>query len=145
MANNPFFSDVTTEAAINAMAALFNNGFLRIYSGTQPNDANTAITTQTLLSTLRFNATGFATSSPSGTAPSRVVTAAANAITSDPNAAATGTASWFRAFKSDGTSVIMDGSIGATGGGSFDMTLATTSIVAGETVQATSFTLTQPE
>lgn len=145
MANNPFFTDATTSAAINAMTALFNSGFLRIYTGTQPNDANTALGSQTLLSTLRFGATAFAGGSASGTAPSRVVTASANAIAADTNAAATGTATWFRAYKSDGTTVIMDGSVGATGSGSFDMTLATTSIVAGETVQVTSFTLTQAE
>jgi len=145
VANNPFFADATTQSAINAMAALFNTGYIRIYTGTQPNDANTALGSQTLLSTLRFGGTAFAASSPSGTAPSRVVTANANAITPDTNAAATGTATWFRALKSDGTTVIMDGSVGATGSGSFDLTLATTSIVAGETVQITSFTLTQPE
>ena len=142
MANNPFFADATAAAGINAMAALFNSGYLRIYNGTQPADANTAISSQTLLSTLRFGATAFGSGVPSGTAPSRVTVVTANAITSDTDAAATGTASWFRCCKSDGATVIMDGSVGTAG---CDLDLASTSIVAGETVQVNSFTLTQAE
>jgi len=142
MANNPFFTDATIEAGLNGETALFNTGYLRIYSGSQPTDANTAVGAQTLLSTLRFGSTAFGASVASGTAPNRVVVATANAITSDTNAAATGTASWFRVLKSDGSTVVMDGSVGTSG---CDLNLASTSIVAGETVQVNSFTLTTAE
>jgi hypothetical protein len=142
MSNNPFFADATAEASLNALTALLNTGKLEIFSGTQPADANTAITSQTKLSTLTFGSTAFATATASGTAPSRNATATANAITSDTSAAATGTATWFRAYKADGTTVVMDGSVGTSG---CDLNLNTTSIVAGATVQVSSFTVSQPE
>lgn len=107
MANNAFISDTAANAEANALAALLNNGYLRIYDGTQPANANTAITTQNKLAELRFGATAF------GAAAAGIATA--NAITSDTDAAATGTATWFRAFKSDGTTVVFDGSVGTSG------------------------------
>jgi hypothetical protein len=142
MANAPFFSDATTIASVNAIAALVNSGFLKIYSGSQPTDANTAITSQTLLSTLTFGSTAFATATASGSAGSKVVTATANAIGSDTNAAATGTASWFRAYKSDNTTGAFDGSVGTSGA---DLNLNTTSIVSGATVSVTAFSITELE
>ena len=142
MANNPFFSDGTVIAVTAAITARLNSGTLCLFNGSQPADANTAITSQTKLSTLTFGATAFGTPAASGTAPSRVVTASANSITSDTNAAATGTASWFRCYESDGVTVVFDGSVGTSG---CDVNLNTTSIVQGATVALTSFTITQPE
>ena len=143
MALNPFFADATAEAAVNAVTALANSGKLEIYSGTQPTDANTAIGAQVLLSSgLTMGSTAFGASSASGSAGSKVVTATANSITSDTSAAATGTAAWFRLYKSDGTTVIMDGSVGTSG---CDLNLSTTSIVMGATVAVTSLTLTMLE
>ena len=143
MAFNPFYADNTVITSMTAMVALFNSGKLEIYSGTQPTDANTALGAQVLLSTMTMGSTAFGTPAASGSAPTKVVTATANSITSDTSAAATGTASWFRAFKSDGTTKIMDGSVAASG--SYDMILNTTSIVAGATVSCTSFVITQAE
>jgi hypothetical protein len=60
-----------------------------------------------LLAELRFGATAF------GAAVAGVATA--NAITAEDAALATGTATWFRALKSDGTTVVFDGSVGTTG------------------------------
>jgi hypothetical protein len=122
---------INAEAA--AAAALFNSGYLRLYTGTQPANANAALSGNTLLATLRFNATAFAN-------VNGVLTA--NAITSDTNAAATGTATFFRAFESDGTTVLMDGSIGTSGA---NMNIATTSINAGQTVSCSSFVHTLNE
>ena len=51
-----------------------------------------------------------------------------NAITQDSNANNTGTASWFRALKSDGSTVLFDGTVGVSGS---DLNIATTAIVAG--------------
>jgi hypothetical protein len=142
MALNPFFSDETTKAAVDAMAAKCNGGTLKIYAGAQPTDANTAVGAQTLLATLTLSATAFGASVASGSAGSKVVTATANAITDDTSADATGTAAWFRVLKSDGTSIVMDGSVGTSG---CDLNLATTSLVAGADVAVSSFTITQAE
>lgn len=143
MANHPFFADATVIAGVKAVVLLLNSGKLEIYSGSQPTDANTALGSQTLLSTLTFGATAFADPPvASGSAGSKVVTSTANTITSDTSAANTGTAAWFRAFKSDGTTVVMDGSVDTSGA---DLNLNTTSIVAGATVSCTSFTVTQLE
>lgn len=132
MALNPKRSNTAVSAAADAVCPLLNNGYLRIYSGTQPATADTAVTTQTLLAELRWNATAF------GAASSGVATA--NAITSDISADNTGTATWFRALKSDGTTVVFDGSVGTSGA---DLNLNSTSISAGAAVSVTSFTYTE--
>jgi hypothetical protein len=62
-----------------------------------------------------------------------------NAITQDSSANNTGTASWFRALRSDGSTVLFDGTVGTSGS---DMNIATTSIVAGSIVGVTSFVYT---
>jgi uncharacterized glyoxalase superfamily protein PhnB len=139
MANTPFFSDEAAKAAVDAVAALCNSGTLKIYTGSQPTDANTAVSGQTLLATLTFGSTAFGASSASGSAGSKVVTATANSITGDTSADNTGTAAWFRALKSNGTSIVFDGSVGTSG---CDLNLATTSIVSGQEVDVTSFTIT---
>jgi len=142
MALNPFYADATAVATMNALAALFNSGYVEIYSGSQPTDANTAVGAQVKLSTLTLGSTAFGSAAASGSAGSKIVTITANAIGSDTNAANTGTAAWFRAYKSDNSTVIMDGSAGTSG---CDMTINTTAIVAGATVSATSFVITTNE
>lgn len=96
------------------------SALLRIYSGTQPATGGTATT---LLAELTMNAT-FAPSASGG-----VLTL--NAVTADSSANATGTATWFRIVKSDGTTHVMDGTVGQ---GSGDLSLDSTSIVSGGTV-----------
>jgi len=133
MAKNPKFSNVGVSAKADAMLALLNNGYLRIYDGAQPTDADSGVGGAVLLAELRFNATAF------GVAVAGV--ALANAITPDASADATGTATWFRCLKSDGTTVIHDGSVGA--GGTFDLVLNSTSIQVGAEVTITTFTYTE--
>jgi hypothetical protein len=142
ISNNPYFSDATTEAAVNAVAVLLNSGNISVYTGTQPADANTALSGNTLLASMGFGSTAFASATASGSAGSRVVTATANSITSDTDAAATGTATWFRCYKSDGVTGVMDGAVGTSGS---DLNLNTTSIVEGATVAVTAFSITQAE
>lgn len=132
MALSPKLSNTAANAAADAVCALANSGKLRIYDGTQPATADTAITTQTLLAELTLNATAF------GAASAGVATA--NAITSDASADATGTASWFRVLKSDGTTVLFDGSVGTSG---CNLNLNTTSIVAAAAVAVSALTYTQ--
>jgi hypothetical protein len=142
MASNLFLSDTAAKAGCDAVAALANSGTLKIYDGTQAADANTAVGAQVLLATLTFGATAFGASAATGTTPTRKATATANTITGDTSADATGTATWFRLLESNGTTVVMDGSVGTSG---CDLNLATTSLVAGVDVEVTSFTLSQPE
>lgn len=129
MALNTQLSDAAVEAEGDALAALLNSGYLRIYDGTQPATADTAVSTQVLLAELRFGATAF------GACVAGLLTA--NAITADSSANASGTASWFRALKSDGTTAILDGSVGTSAA---NMIIATTAISSAQTVSCSSFT-----
>lgn len=103
------------------------SGKLRLYSGTRPATGG-AITT--LLVELTLNAT-FAPGAASG-----VLTA--NAIASG-TAVATGTASWARIFKADGTTICIDLGVGTSGQ---EVTIATTSIVTSGTVSCSSLVIT---
>ena len=132
MALNPKRSNAAVNAAADALTTLLNNGYLRIYDGAQPATADTAVSSQTLLAELRFNATAF------GAASAGVATA--NAFTSDASANNPGTASWFRALKSDGTTVVFDGSVGTT---SADLVVNSTGISTGAEVSVSSFTYTE--
>lgn len=140
MANNPFFSDATTQAAVDAMAARANGGFIMVYSGSQPADANQPVT-GTLLAKLPLSATAFAASTASGSTGSRVVTAVANPITSQA-ALATGTAGYHALMKSDGVTVVAMGSVGTSG---CDLNLNSTGLVSGTNVSVSSYTLSQNE
>ena len=118
---NTMLNAITTAAGASAL--------LRIYSGSRPATGGTATT---LLAELTCNAT-FAPAASGG-----VLTL--NAITQDSSADATGTASWFRIVKSDGTTHVLDGNVGTSGS---DLNLTTTSIVAAQPVSVTSFTITE--
>lgn len=112
--------------AINTFAG--NSGKLRIYSGTRPATGGTATT---LLAELTMNATR------APNASGGVQTA--NAITSG-TAVATGTASWARELKSDGTTQVADLGVGTSGQ---EVTIATTSIVTSATVSCSSMVITR--
>lgn len=128
MSLNTQIADAVVNAQADALARLLDGGKLRIYSGTQPATADTALSGNTLLAELTFNAT----SAPA--ASSGVLTF--NSITSASSAAASGTASFFRCVKADGTTVVMDGSVGTS---SANLIMATTTISAGQTVSCSSF------
>lgn len=130
---NTHLSDTTANAQAVSLATLCNTGTIQIYTGTQPANANTAVSTQTLLVTLTFGSTAFG--APSG----GVLTA--NSITAG-TAVATGTATWYRVLESNGTTVVMDGSVATSGA---NLNLSTTSIVSGVTVSVSSFTHTVTE
>lgn len=102
---------------------------LRIYDGVRPATGGAATV---LLAELTCNAT-FAPAAAAG-----VLTL--NAITSDTAANATGTATWARIVKSDGTTIVMDCSVGTTGA---DINLNTVSLVLNATVAVTSATITE--
>lgn len=130
-------SDAARNAAANGVVDLIDGGpaagYIEIRTGTQPATVATAAS-GTLLGTLTCSDPAF------GNAAAGVATAAA--ITGDSSADATGTAGWFRVYDSTG-SAVMDGSITATSGGG-DMELDSISIVAGGTIDITSWTVTMP-
>lgn len=137
MAADPRLTNAAASAAADAVVDLIDGGAaagtIKIYDGTIPTNADTAIGAQVLLATLTFSDPAF------GAASNGVATA--SAITSDSSADATGTATWARIADSNGTT-IMDVTVGTTGE---DINLNTVSIVAGAQVSITSLTYTQPK
>lgn len=138
MAHNMKISNATADAQGDATAPLYNNGYLRIYEGTLPTDADTALGAQVLLAELRFAATGIATS------VNGVLTANALTADSSANASATTGASFYRAFQSDGTTVISQGTVGTVGSNS-DCELNSVMIQSGAEVSVSNFTHTIPK
>lgn len=131
MATSTRLSTAARNAATDAVTALIGSGGkLKIYSGAQPTNPNTALGSQVKLAELALSSTPFAAAS-SGTA-------AANAITSDSSADATGTASWFSITTSADVRVF-EGSVGTSDA---NLILGTLSIVAGGTVAVSSLTIT---
>jgi hypothetical protein len=123
-------------AALDSMVAQANGGSLRIYSGTAPANADAALSGNTLLAVLPLGATAF------GAAVGGVVTA--NAITADASADANGTPTFFRLLASNGTTVVFQGTAGASGQELNLSNLSGGQIVAGGSVSVSSLTVTQP-
>lgn len=128
-----------TNAANNARQAgliteIGNAALLRIYSGTPPANIDAALSGNTQLAELVCG-------TPFAPAPSGNGVITANAITQDSSADATGTATFYRIYKSDGTTPVLQGTVSATGGGG-DLELNTTSIVALGPVSVSSWVLT---
>lgn len=137
MAADPRLTNASASAAADAVVdridAGAGAGTIKIYTGTIPTDADTAVGAQTLLATLTFSDPAF------GAASNGVATA--SAITSDTSADATGTAAWARIADSTGTTV-MDVTVGTSGE---DINFNTVSFVTGATVAITALTYTQPK
>ncbi|WP_020467881.1 hypothetical protein [Zavarzinella formosa] len=110
--------------------AIGTSGLLRIYSGTQPTNPDTALSGNTVLAELALSST-FAAGASGG-----VLTA--SSISSDTSADNTGTATFFSLLTSGGTRKV-DGSVGTSGA---DLNLNTTSIVSGAQVSVSSLTIT---
>jgi hypothetical protein len=126
-------SNTAANAEATAFAPLNNSGTIQFYSGTQPVNANTALSGNTLLATATFGATAY------GAPVAGVLTA--NAITPG-TAVATGTATFARFYESDGTTAICDVQCGTSGAG---LNMNTTSIVNGGLISVTSYTHTVTE
>jgi len=133
-------TNAAAKAACDAIVDLCDvggAGKLRIYDGTQPTDADTAIGAQVKLAELTLGNPAFgaaADANPGGRAT-------ANAVTADSSADATGTATWFRVVNNAGTT-LWDGSVGTSGA---DMNLNSVSITLGANVSISSWTFTVPE
>ncbi len=130
------FSNTARNAMVDALTALLNAGAgpgtFAIRSGTRPSLPSDAAT-GTLLQTTTLADPAFPGAS---TGQAALTDPAAS------NAVASGTASWFRAFDSNGVAYF-DGTVTATGGGG-DLTLSTTTIVSGQPVDITGGTITMP-
>ena len=126
------FSTTARNAALDAIeTAIGTSAVLKIRSGSVPADCGTA-DAGTVLATLTLPSDWLAAASGGSKSKS--------GTWEDTSADATGTAGHFRIYASDGTTVHMQGTITATGGGG-DMTLNNTSIASGQQVTITSFTL----
>lgn len=131
MPKNTQLTNATANGQADYLSDQLDNGYLRIYDGSQPATADTAIGSQVLLAELRFNATA------APAAVDGVLTF--NALTADSSANATGTATWARCLKSDGSSVVMDVSVATSDA---NVVLNTASISSGGSVSVTSFSYT---
>jgi hypothetical protein len=123
------YSNGTRHAQNEGLITYAGSGaIINLYQGTAPANANTGITTQTLLvSCVLAGAFGTDTN---GTLTLGTV--------NDGIAVASGTASFFRIFKSDGSTVVMDGSVGTSGE---DLNLNTTTINITQTVNISGGTI----
>lgn len=110
-------------------------GKIIIYNGTggEPATADTAITTQGVLATFTLGATAF------GNASNGVITL--NGVPLTVAASASGTAAFFRLTRGNGTTVILQGTVGTSGQ---QLNLNTTTITSGVNVTITSGTITVP-
>lgn len=106
--------------------------FVRFYDGTPPASANAALSGNTLLAECQ-EAGAFAPSASGGVL-------SPNNPAADTSANATGTCTFFRVYKSDGTTVVMQGSVGTSGA---DCIVNTTSFNSGVQVEVTDFDLTE--
>ena len=129
MPSNLKYSNGTRDAQQQGLITYAGSGCLiNLYNGTQPANANTAISTQTLLVTLTISGS-FGTDS-NGTLTLGSV--------SNGTAVASGNADFFRIFKSDGTTVVMDGSVATSDA---DLVLNNTSIATGQVVSISAGTI----
>ena len=131
MALNPKTAVARRNAMLDNCLGALDGGFLDIYDGTQPVDADTPINAQVKLARLTFGTPAFD--------PAANGSASAKSIASDISADATGTATWFRCLKTNGTSVF-DGSVGTSGA---NLNLNSVIISAGALVSCSSFVVTQ--
>lgn len=119
-------------AGCDAIFNLLNSGTIRFRTSTQPTNVGDA-DSGTLCATVTFGATAFGAASTG--------TKTANSITSDTNAAASGTVTQARLYKSDGTTCVCDCAVSTSGS---DINFDNNVIVAGGTVAVSSLTATQP-
>lgn len=135
MASNIHIALASRNAALDNAFNLANNGTLVVYSGTQPANADTALSGNTALATFTLGATAFGAAAGASGATSTKTLNSVSAVA----ASATGTATWYRIYRSDGITVVSDGSVGTA---SSDLNLNTISIQISGTVSITSLQFT---
>jgi hypothetical protein len=133
MAHNLTVAEDVRNAALDAgIGDVADSGKLRIYSGMQPASPDDGIGGAVLLVELTMNAAAFPPASGG------ILTAAA--IT-DGAAIVDGIAAWFRLWQSDGTTPLVDGTVGTSG---CDLNLNSVNLIETGNVNVESLTLTFP-
>jgi hypothetical protein len=133
---------VTALVGASGVKSLFNNGFIGIYSGAQPPDANQAETGNLLVVISKNSGTAGITF---GTAGAGVLPMSSDIMSGLCGTA--GVAGWFRMYDSNftmgssGTAIRMDGNVGVSGS---DMVMANTNMVAGATQTINQAAFTEP-
>ena len=117
---------------LTAGNALLNGGTLTFYSGTIPSTPETALSGNTALCAFTFSATAFGTPALTGGYEQGL----ASFTSSSASPTASGTVTFARAVKSDGTTVVADYTVGTS---ATDVTIGNTSIQTGVPVTLTSF------
>ena len=132
MASNLFISNQGASSAIQALGLQLNGGFIDLYAGTQPADANTNTTgSEYILAEITFSTTAGSAVSSTWTANNMVATTATS----------TGICTFYFAYSSSRARV-MTGTVSTA---SADMNFNTNNIVSGVSVSVTSFILILPE
>lgn len=113
-------------AQADALARLLDNGSIKVYAGTPPANVSAALSGNTVLAECPLAATS---------APAAVNgTLTYNAITDDSSINATGTATFYRTFKANGTTAVTQGSVGVAASGESlildDVALVATGVLA---------------
>ena len=126
--------NAAADAVVDRIDAGAGAGTLKIYTGSQPADADDA-ESGTLLVTITFSDPAFGAAASGSAAADTTPALSAAAV-------AAGTAGWFRVEDSTGANVF-DGSVTATGGGG-DIELDNTSIASGQTVTVSSLSFAVP-
>lgn len=134
MSKNTQVATAIVNAQADLVARALDDGYLRIYAGVQPSNADTAVTSQTLLAELRFAATS-APAADNGVITFDDIDSAV--------AVANGTAAWFRCLAADGTTVVLDGSLGLAGDDP-NLVLNAVTIAIGGSVAVSSYTHALP-
>ena len=122
---NTMLDSITTRAGASALLRFYDS------TGTGRPATGAAVTTQVKLAELVCNAT-FAPASSGGILTLNAIAAA--------NALATGTCTWFRIVKADGTTFVMDGNVGTSGS---DLNMNATAFTVGVQISVTAFTVTE--
>lgn len=146
------FAAATTITSDNgeSFQEIMKDGVIRIYSGSQPSDADQA-ETGTLLLTITVSSGAFTPGSPTnglefGPVVSGVVSKLASEVWSGVGVAA-GTAGWFRFYSNemdtgaDVSAARFDGSVGTSGA---NLIMSSTSVVVGATSTVDAFSITLP-
>jgi hypothetical protein len=134
VARNPTFGAAAVDAETDAVTALLNSGFLRIYDGAKPPTPDDAVDTQLLLAELRWSNPAFTPSSGGRAAAAPMPSA---------NASDTGVAAWFRALEPDGATGVFDGTVGSDG--DYDLLIDNVYLQAGTQVTVAGFAYSNPK
>lgn len=141
MAAHPSIRNSAAASGLDAILAHLNDGagagHVKIFNGTLPSGPNAA-DAGTLLATMTLSDPAFGAATNTGTGG---VIATAGAITGETSAPATGTAVYCRGYDSNNVCIIQ----GTVGTSAADFIINSTSIVAGDTVSCTSWTVTLPD